>query len=64
MTDRYIIITNELARSQNLEVYKNSISGTWSIVKVTSDYVTDLQMYTLEEIQPIIATAEWTPFNI
>ena len=60
----YIIITNNLALSQNLEIYKTSISGIWSIAKVSQDFITDLQKYTFEEIQPILATAEWTPFNI
>lgn len=59
--DYYIIITNELATMHNLEIYKNSISKNWSIVKVSADYVTDLKKYTLEELQPVLATAEWTP---
>jgi hypothetical protein len=60
----YIIITNELAKAQNMEIYKNSISGKWSIIEVSADFVTDLQKYTLEELQPILLTAEWTPFKI
>lgn len=62
--DLYIIITNDLALSSNLEIYKTSITGKWSIVKVPADYITDLPKYTLEELQPILQTPEWKPFDI
>lgn len=62
--DLYIIITNDLALSSNLEIYKTSITGKWSIVKVSADYITDLPKYTLEELQPILQTPEWKPFDV
>lgn len=62
--DLYIIITNDLALSSNLEIYKTSITGKWSIVKVSAGYITDLPKYTLEELQPILQTPEWKPFDV
>lgn len=62
--DLYIIITNDLALSSNLEIYKTSITGKWSIVKVPADFITDLPKCNLEELQPVLQTPEWKPFSL